>query len=161
MDSVFNDKFNMFILGFPEHRSMVLSTSLNDDVTSRMMSIIKIGSKFYFQTDRNSRKACQIRANEKVSLCSDNTQIDGLCKCVGAVKENSVFCHLFSKHCRNAYNLYSYMENEFLYEITPTRIQRWLYENNQPFVEVMDCVNCLYEKKAYLNNVQITEDISL
>lgn len=150
--NVFNEKAREFMANFPEHKNMVLSTSYDDRVTSRMMSIIKIDKKFYFQADCNSRKAYQIKLNKNVSLCMDNIQIEGFCKCVGKVEDNSVFCSLFSKHCSTAYNLYSHLKNELLYEITPIRIQRWFYENNQPFVEVFDCAKCSYKKREYFSS---------
>ena len=43
-----------------ESKKMVLSTSLNDVVTSRMMSIVVLNKKIYFQTDRTFRKYKQI-----------------------------------------------------------------------------------------------------
>lgn len=55
---------------------MVLSTSLNDVVTSRMMSVVLINKKIYFQTDRTFRKYRQLKENPRVSLCVDNMQID-------------------------------------------------------------------------------------
>ncbi len=147
---MFKEQFNSLIKGFPDHKNMVLSTSYKDKVTSRMMSIIKIGEKFYFQADSESRKAQQIKLNKNVSLCIDNIQIEGICESVGRVKENTVFCSLFSKHCNVAYKLYSFLSKEMLYEVTPIRIQRWIYENNKPFIEVFDCVKCSYEKIEYV-----------
>lgn len=147
---MFEEHYGYFIDNFPEHKNMVLSTSCKDKVTSRMMSIIRIGDKFYFQADCESRKAQQIKFNKNVSLWIDNIQIDGVCECVGSVGDNIVFCSLFSKHCNAAYQLYSFLDNEMLYVVTPVRIQRWVYENNQPFVEVFDCAERFYEKREYL-----------
>lgn len=43
---------------------MVLSTSLHDEVTSRMMSFIIQDEKFYFQTDNRFRKYAQLRGEQ-------------------------------------------------------------------------------------------------
>lgn len=39
-----------------ESRKMVLSTSLDNLVTSRMMSVVIMDGRLYFQTDRTLRK---------------------------------------------------------------------------------------------------------
>ena len=39
-----------------DHRKMVLSTSADGRVTSRMMSILILSRAFYFQTDQSMRK---------------------------------------------------------------------------------------------------------
>ena len=50
-----------------ESKKMVLSTSLENKVTSRTMSVIIVNEKFYFQTDKAFRKYEQIRGNPNVS----------------------------------------------------------------------------------------------
>ncbi len=72
----FNCKVKEFFDGFGTGKKMVLSTSHNDIVTSRMMSIVLIEGVFYFQTDITFRKYEQIKNNPKVSLCIDNMQIE-------------------------------------------------------------------------------------
>ena len=66
-----------------ESKKMVLSTSVDNHVTSRMMSVIIIDGNFYFQTDRKSRKLEQIAENPKAALCVDNVQVEGECREVG------------------------------------------------------------------------------
>lgn len=149
MENKFNEKFAEFIFAFPDHRNMVLSTSFEDRVTSRMMSIIQSDDCFYFQTDITSRKAEQILCNKKVSLCIDNIQIDGACECIGKPLDNKKFCALFSKHFSSAYHLYTSLENERLFIIHPTRIQKWIYDNDIPYIEIFDCENHKYNRTAY------------
>lgn len=48
---MFEDKYLKFWQEFGTCKKMVLSTSLNDKVTSRMMSIVVMDGKLYFQTD--------------------------------------------------------------------------------------------------------------
>lgn len=71
----FKDKYNKFLIEYGKARKMVLSTSENDMVTSRMMNIIQIDGLFYFQTDKELRKYNQLINNPKVALCIDNIQI--------------------------------------------------------------------------------------
>lgn len=132
------------------HKTMVLSTSLNDRVTSRMMSTIIIGDKFYFQTDVTFRKYKQIQGNPSVALCADNIQIEGICREIGYPQDNAEFCELYSKHFSVSYELYSRLKNERLFAVSPIYIQRWIYEDDRPFVEIFDFLNRVYKKKAYI-----------
>lgn len=50
---VFKEKYSKFFEKIGRSKFMVLSTSKDDFVTSRMVSIIVIDGKFYFQTDKN------------------------------------------------------------------------------------------------------------
>lgn len=65
--SLFNDKYNAFLAEFGQGRKMVLSTSENNKVSSRMMSVIQVNGKFYFQTDVTMKKYHQLKFN-KMSL---------------------------------------------------------------------------------------------
>ena len=70
--SVFKEKFEEFIMEFKKGKTMVLSSSENNKVTSRMMSIVCIDGLFYFQTDKTFRKYNQIISNPQVDLCIEN-----------------------------------------------------------------------------------------
>ena len=76
----FTKAYENFYKELGESKKMVLSTSLNDVVTSRMMSVVVIDKKIYFQTDKTFRKYNQLKENPRVSLCIDNIQIEGYCK---------------------------------------------------------------------------------
>lgn len=146
----FKIKCQEFFEHMGNHKTMVLSTSLNDKVTSRMMSIIIIHGKFYFQTDNTFRKYKQIQGNPHVALCTDNIQIEGVCREVGRPQDNSEFCKLYREYFSVSYELYSGLENERLFEISPTFIQKWIYDNGKPFVEAFDFENKTYSKWEYI-----------
>ena len=76
----FQEAYSNFYKELGENKKMVLSTSRNDVVTSRMMSIIVLNKKLYFQTDKTLRKYNQLKENPNVSLCIDNIQIEGHCE---------------------------------------------------------------------------------
>ena len=76
----YEDRMESFFADFGKGRKMVLSTSENDRVSSRMMSVVRIDGEFYFQTDRKLRKYHQLSANPHVALCIDNIQIEGSCR---------------------------------------------------------------------------------
>lgn len=146
----FENAYEQLIVDFAEHKNMVLSTSDNNNITSRMMGIIEIESKFYFQGDVDSRKAQQIMQNNKVALCIDNLQIEGTCKIIGLTRENLVFCEKYKKYFLSAYTKYTHLDCSRLFEVTPTYIQKWIYQNSKPFVEKFFFDTREYKKEAYI-----------
>lgn len=146
---MFDSQISKFYDDFGTHRNMVLSTSYQNKVSSRMISIARIGEKFYFQTDKNFRKYKEIKENPNVSLCIDNIQIEGVCREIGTPTDSTEFCDIFKTAFPKAYKLYSLLENEALFEITPTYIERWIYENDQPYILSFDLNNNQYLKERY------------
>ena len=147
---VFKEKYFEFFEKIGISKFMVLSTSKDDFVTSRMMSIIVIDEKFYFQTDKNFKKYNQIIANPNVSLCIDNIQINGICCDVGRPIENKIFCEIFKEKYPSSYQNYSLLESERLLEIEPAYIECWHYIEGVPYIEVFDVKNKKYTMKKYV-----------
>lgn len=146
----FESKIKEFFYNIGNHKTMVLSTSFNDKVTSRMMSVILFDEKFYFQTDMTFRKYEQMKNNPNVALCIDNIQVEGICREIGRPQDNSDFCRLYQENFSGSYELYSGLQNERLFEIIPTYIQKWIYEDGKPFVEALDFENKIYSKQEYI-----------
>lgn len=140
----FQDKFCAFLEEFGIGKSMVLSTSLHDKVTSRMMSVAQKEGVFYFQTDKTFRKYEQLIGNANVALCIENIQIEGVCEELGYPKDHSDFCEVFAQRFQKSYQHYSGLPNERLFRVIPKRIERWLYEADQALVETMDVENQVY-----------------
>lgn len=69
MEKHFTEQCRLLFEELKDHEKMVLSTSLNDRVSSRMMSIIVLNRSFYFQTDKTFRKYDQIMNNPYAALC--------------------------------------------------------------------------------------------
>ena len=92
MDKVFFEKLHELFLEFGLGKKMVLSTCVNHQVSSRMMSLVLLDGKFYFQTDLNLRKYQQLKSNPNVALCIDNLQIEGICEEIGHPLDNTAFC---------------------------------------------------------------------
>ena len=131
------------------HRVLVLSTSCNNRVSSRQVSVIIHGGKFYFQTDKNYLKFKQLYINPNASFCFNNYSIEGKCKCIGKPtdEKNLFFLDLFREHFYPAYKLYSGLETERLMEFTPTLIYCWGYDNSKPFIEYWDVEKQEYDKE--------------
>ena len=134
---------------FGYSKNMVLSTSYQGKVTSRMMSVIIFDGEFYFQTDKNFMKYNQIKNNPNVSLCCDNISIEGIGTELGKPLDNNRFIKLYEKYYNYSYQQYSSLQNERLFKVTPLYIQIWIYENAKPYIEIIDFKSNEYRKTLY------------
>ena len=123
---------------FGDHRLMVLSTSLHDVVTSRMISAVAADRRLYFQTDTKSRKYAQLKENPHAALCIDNIQIEGICRETGHPAADPVFCELYERSFPGSYERYTNLQSERLFCMEPAFIERWLYIEGKPYVEKFD-----------------------
>jgi len=147
--SKFREKYESFLTEFSKGKTMVLSTSENSKVSSRMMSVVCINGAFYFQTDRTFRKYRQLAANPKAALCIDNIQIEGLCRELGSPMDNPPFCRVFEESFSGSFRAYSALANERLFVLEPEHVQRWVYKNGVPFIEVFDIKEQKHEITEY------------
>ncbi len=146
---IFSDKIGKFFSDFGKARKMVLSTSENDRVSSRMMSVVQINGEFYFQTDITMKKYRQLSANENVALCIDNIQIEGICSEIGRPLDNSLFCKVFQECFKGSYDAYSSLQNERLFVVKPLHIERWNYIDGIPYIEQFDIPDRRYSINKY------------
>ena len=124
-----------FFQEFGSGRHMVLSTSLHDHVTSRMMSVVQMDGLFWFQTDRRFRKYSQLAENPRVALCADNIQIEGLCREAGRPLDNAAFAALYRARFPSSFGRYTHLSGELLFAVTPVYLERWLYRDGEPYLE--------------------------
>lgn len=131
---------------------MVLATSVNDEVSARTMSIVICGEKFFFQTDAGMDKVKEIEQNPNVALCSKGYQIKGRCKSLGhpLLEENKWFIDLFREFYPNAYEKYSHLSNECVYEITPVKAKIWKSLDQEVWIEYLDFEEETVELKQYM-----------
>lgn len=148
--AIFDDMYKAFLLEFGKGRKMVLSTSLQDYVTARMMSVVQREGIFYFQTDREMRKYEQLSGNLHVALCIENIQIEGLCREIGRPLEEPEFCRLYEECFPGSFRRYSALEKERLFAVTPLRVERWLYLEGKPYWEEMDVERRTYICREYV-----------
>ena len=146
----FSQKADKFFSEFGRARKMVLSTSENDRVSSRMMSVVQIGGEFYFQTDRTMKKYAQLKKNDNVALCIDNVQIEGKCTEIGHPLENAAFCGIYKESFKSSYEAYTSLSNERLFVVKPLYIERWIYVEGVPYTETFDMGAQEYRRERYL-----------
>lgn len=147
--TLFEQKLSELYQDFGMARKMVLSTSLDGIVSSRMMSVVLIDGLFCFQTDRNMRKYAQLTGNPHAALCIDNIQIEGICRETGSPLENEKFRKAFEECYKGSYDMYSSMEDERSFALAPLFIERWLYIDGKPYTETFDIKNGSYSLTEY------------
>ncbi len=145
----FWQEYDRFWDEFGTHKKMVLSTALHDIVTSRMMSLVVLNKNLYFQTDRTFRKYAQLKGNKNVALCIDNIQIEGQCMELGIPAQNREFSDAYREYFPGAYDRYTLLENERLFAVKPTVIERWIYVEGIPYLEIFDILNEKYALERY------------
>ncbi len=147
---MFWEKYDEFLTEFGKGRKMVLATSLDDRVSSRMMSVVLIKGLFYFQTDVILGKYRQLKGNPNVALCIDNIQIEGVCEEIGHPMDNDAFCEHFQQCFKGSYDAYTVLKNERLFVVKPTFIERWVYKDGIPYIERFDTEAQRYEINQYI-----------
>ena len=150
VSSIFDNKLNDFFKEFGVGKAMVLSSSQNDKVTSRMMSIVQDNGLFYFQTDKTFKKYGQLMDNPNVALCISNIQIEGVCEEIGHPMKDANFCNLYQEYFSSSFKKYSALENERLFVIRPTYIKRWIYIDGVPNIETWDIEKEDYKLVEYV-----------
>ena len=146
MENNFNEMTAKLWKKVGTHGIMTLSTCAESRVTSRSMSVIVYGGKFYCQTDETFLKYKQIEVNPNVALCFKNYSIEGKCRVIGSPVDdnNKFFAELYKKHFYMSFKAYSSLPTEKLLEITPALIYSWNYKLTKPYMQYYD-----FENKTY------------
>lgn len=129
------------------HGVMTLSACADSRVTSRPMSVVVIGGRFYCQTDEGYLKCRQIKENSNVALCCDNFSIEGVCEIIGTPDQNKHFLSAMQEHFTSAAERWSSLPTECVLEVMPALIYSWVYENDTPYIEYWDFNNLTYRKE--------------
>ena len=134
-----------------EYAVGALATCFDGKPYVRSVSCIFQDEKIYFQSDRTMQKAVHIKVNPFVSVCFRHIQIQGICRELERLVHpcNKSFLQRFTAHYPHAAQEYSSMDNERVYQITPTRIETWRYIDGMPYQETFDIDARLYVLKQY------------
>ena len=79
----------------------------------------------------------------------DNIQIEGTCREIGLPRDHAEFAGNYELAFPGSFNAYSRLGNERLFEVTPTFIQLWVYEDDIPYIEWFDLRADIYQKRIY------------
>ena len=129
------------------HGVMVLSTCAGNRVTSRSMSVVVYGGRFYCQTNVNYLKCRQIEQNPNVSLCCGSHVTEGECRIAGKPSEIPGFIAAMERAFPDAVKRWSALPEERVLEITPAEVRSWVYEDGIPYIEIWDMKEETYRKE--------------
>jgi general stress protein 26 len=141
----FDSLIKEFIIALAKEPSIILATSLNDEVTARTMSHVNDGLDIYFQTSNTSRKFKQIESNPRIALAVGNMQIEAFTEIIGHPSRNLHFVDLYKTKFPRYYELYSNIADEVVVKAIPVKVTFYKYIDDKPFKDTLD----LKLKRAY------------
>ena len=148
---MFSGKSTELFTMLGEAKIMCLATSDKNRVSARSMSVIIYDKKLYFQTDKRFLKYSQLTENPRAALCWSNVQLEGVCEELGhfSASSNEFFAERFKKHYKGSYEAYSHLKSEVVFELSPTLVTVWDYDEGRPFREFYDFSAQTYAKEYY------------
>ena len=128
--------------------NMVLSSSYGGNVSSRMVSVIRLNEKFYI-TSMDSEKLEQIEKNPNIALCADTIQIKGTGKILGYVSDekNEKIITQYKNILPGSFERFASKPAALLVEFTLTQCEWW------KDIQVMDGVIIDFEDKRAVSRV--------
>jgi hypothetical protein len=148
----FNTISNEKLKALADVKEMVLSTSSDNRVTSRVVSTSCHGRKILFLSWGHHTKCAQIRANNKVALCHDRIQIEGIASIKGDPLDikNEVYAVLYKKQQPLYFEKFTKFKGMEIVEVEIKHITCWVKEESKYFLDHID-----FEKEvAFRENVQ-------
>lgn len=105
---------------------MALASCVDNYPMVRNVSCLFYNDKIYFKTDKNFRKTQQLFKNQRVAMCFNGVQVEGIAENKGLVvnEEGRVF-EKYKEFLWQSYNAYSHEDTEILIEVTPHFVEIW------------------------------------
>ena len=131
---------------------MVLSTSCDNRVTSRVISTACYGQKVIFLSWGHHTKCDQIRNNPMVALCHNTFQIEGIASIIGDVMDNNNtdYARLYQAKQSNYFDVFSQFKGMQIIQIEIQCMSCFGFEGNKFYVDRIDLVN----KTAYREDLE-------
>lgn len=82
MDNLFQTAKSYFWNMVGENQIMAMATQAKDDVAVRTMSIVVLDDTMYCTSFEDSLKCAHIRQNNKMALCFDSVQMNGVAEII-------------------------------------------------------------------------------
>lgn len=125
---------------FKGNKEIVLSTCVENKVTSRTMSYIYMDQCFYFLTHDKSMKFKQIQKNSQVSLCLNNIQIEGHTEIKGHpfIESNKIISESFTESYNDFFKRFAHMKNAVFVEVKINDIKIWKLEDKKDYFYCLD-----------------------
>lgn len=129
----FNEAKKLMDQKLGEWKIMALASCADNYPMVRNVSCIFDNDKIYFKTDKNFRKTQQLFQNNRVAMCFNGVQVEGIAKNLGLVvdEEGRVFEKKYKEYLWQSYNAYSHVDTEILIEVTPQFVEIWDEDENR------------------------------
>lgn len=112
---------------------MAFASCVDNYPMVRNVSCVFYNDKIYFKTDKNFRKTQQLFQNNKVAMCFNGVQVEGIALNKGLVTEEDgrIFEKKYKEFLWQSYNAYSHEDTEILIEVTPQFVEIWDEDQNR------------------------------
>lgn len=136
-------------------QEIVLSTCLNDHITSRLVDCACYETSIYFLTWSHHTKCNQIQENPKVAFCYRNLQIKGVAKILGnpLLKNNQEHSERYKAKQQETFRRFTKYDGMFLVKADIHAIHSWEGWHDDEkgfFMDIVDLIN----KKAFRINAE-------
>ena len=110
----FREAKEVYLKKLGDFKIMALASCVDDYPMVRNVSCIFYNDKIYFKTDKNFRKTQQLYKNNRVAMCFNGVQVEGIAKNKGLVvdEEGRVFEKKYKEFLWQSYNAYSHVDTE-------------------------------------------------
>lgn len=129
----FREAKEVYLKKLGDFKIMALASCVDDYPMVRNVSCLFYNDKIYFKTDKNFRKTQQLYKNNRVAMCFNGVQVEGIAKNKGLVvdEEGRVFEKKYKEFLWQSYNAYSHVDTEILIEVTPKFVEIWDEDENR------------------------------
>ena len=129
----FREAKEVYLKKLGDFKIMALASCVDDYPMVRNVSCIFYNDKIYFKTDKNFRKTQQLYKNNRVAMCFNGVQLEGIAKNKALVvdEEGRVFEKKYKEFLWQSYNAYSHVDTEILIEVTPKFVEIWDEDENR------------------------------
>jgi hypothetical protein len=147
-DPLFQERLSSLFVSLGEAKEIVLSTSAQNRVTSRIVSCACIREEVLFLSWEHHAKCQQIKANPLVALCHKNLQIEGRAEILGNPLDSAYksYADTFRKIQPAIFDNFSKLPGMVLVRITLTVITAWTRDAQGYRIDHFDL-----EKREYRN----------
>ena len=130
---------------------LVLATSGDGRVTARSMLCVHQGLTVLFETDINTTKLKQMRANPNVALCAKRVQIEGTATIRAHPLDPSCrdFAELYKSKNPRSFNNHAHHKNQIVVEVEPHLFTFWRSVNDYRYTDVLYLKENRYEQVQF------------
>jgi general stress protein 26 len=145
MNHEFSEARKDLLSQFDKNGNVVLSTSLNDVVTSRTVTMIPFNNELYFTSIQRpgAIKMEQIEKNPNVAICVGSTQITGAAYILGlaSIKENAEVMAIYKEKLPDSYDRFAVVPSCTVIKVELTTSKSWKVVDKKIEITTIDFIN--------------------